>query len=74
MFGLLVARGGGGARKRLLDLAMGKAIGLIGFATLAALAVWAPEVLAAGRALFRYAADTYLMVHLDMESVRLACF
>ena len=53
---------------------MGKAIGLIGFATLAALAVWAPEVLAAGRALFRYAADTYLMVHLDMESVRLACF
>lgn len=53
---------------------MGKAIGLMGFATLAALTVWAPEVLAAGQALFRYAADTYLMVHLDMESVRLACF
>jgi hypothetical protein len=53
---------------------MGKAIGLASFAALTAIVVWAPEIFAVAGALFRYAADTYLMVHLDMESVRLACF
>ena len=53
---------------------MGKAIGVLGFATLAAAVFWAPEVFAVGRTLARYAVDTYLMVRLDMESVRLACF
>ncbi|MDP6603848.1 MAG: hypothetical protein QGG17_06615 [Rhodospirillales bacterium] len=53
---------------------MGKAIGVLGIATLAAAVVWAPEIFAVGRTLIGYAVDTYLMVHLDMESLRLACF
>ncbi|HJO68332.1 MAG TPA: hypothetical protein QF804_01455 [Rhodospirillales bacterium] len=53
---------------------MTKAIGLAGFVALAAVALWAPEVFAVSSALARYAVDTYLMIHLDMESVRLACF
>lgn len=51
-----------------------KAIGRAGFVALAAVALWAPEVFAVSSALFAYAADTYLMIHLDMESVRLASF